>query len=82
MVYCMEEAARRAVEAQLPEGHATVGFELNIRHLAPAEIGALCTARAQLEEVVDDRKLSFSVSVVSIADERLLGTGTHQRRVV
>jgi predicted thioesterase len=37
-------------------------------------------ARAQLREIVDERKLRFDVEVVE--DGRTIGVGTHERRVV
>ena len=39
-----------------------------------------CTARATLREVIDGRKLLFDVDVVE--GDRVIGVGTHQRRVV
>ena len=64
----------------LPEGSATVGFEVCIKHVAAVAEGATCTARAKLTDVVDDRKLFFEVEVRE--GERTIGVGTHQRRVI
>jgi predicted thioesterase len=57
-----------------------VGFEVCIKHVAAAGEGSSCTVQARLNEVVDDRKLRFSVEVRE--GERTLGVGTHERRVV
>ena len=64
----------------LTDGQATVGFEVCIKHVAPAAEGATCTATARLREVVDERKWRFDVEVRE--GERTLGVGTHERRVV
>ena len=64
----------------LPEGKATVGFEVCVKHVAAAIEGSDCTVRATLREVVDGRKLRFDVEVRE--GERTIGVGTHQRRVI
>ena len=66
---------------RLPDGQATVGFEVCIKHVGAAFEGARCTARARLNEIVDGRKLRFAVEVVA-ADGRTLGVGTHERRII
>jgi fluoroacetyl-CoA thioesterase len=76
----MEIAASRCIRDRLPPGRTTVGFEVCIRHVAGAPEGARCTARASLREVVDGRKLRFDVEVRD--GERVLGIGTHERRVI
>jgi predicted thioesterase len=43
--------------------------------------GSRCTAHAQLNEIVDGRKLRFAVEVVS-DDGRTIGVGTHERRII
>jgi fluoroacetyl-CoA thioesterase len=80
MVGMMEWAATKVVNPRLPEGSVSVGFEVCIKHVAVAGRGAQCTARATLREVVDGRKLYFDVEVVE--GDRVIGLGTHQRRVV
>ncbi|HVE67628.1 MAG TPA: hypothetical protein VNB64_03510, partial [Solirubrobacteraceae bacterium] len=64
----------------LPEGKATVGFEVCVKHVSGAVEGANCTSHAELREVVDGRKLRFDVEVRE--GDRTLGVGTHERRVV
>ena len=63
-----------------PEGKATVGFEVCVKHVAAAAEGARCTAHARLREVADGRKLRFDVEVKE--GERTIGVGTHERRVI
>jgi predicted thioesterase len=81
MIAMMERTASMLVYPLLPEGRATVGFEVCIKHVAAAPEGSRCTARARLEEVRDGRKLHFTVEV-SCEDGRTIGVGTHERRVI
>jgi predicted thioesterase len=81
MIAMMERTAAMLVFPHLGEGKATVGFEVCVKHVAAVPQGARCTARARLEEVRDERKLRFSVNVVS-EDGRTIGVGTHERRVI
>jgi fluoroacetyl-CoA thioesterase len=80
MIAMMEYASTSLALLHLPPGSATVGFEVNVRHVAPAPEGASCLARATLREVVEDRKYRFEVEV--LAGDRTIGVGTHERRVV
>jgi len=81
MISMMERTAAQLVHPLLPDGKATVGFEVCVRHVGGAPRGTRCVARARLEEIVDGRKLRFAVEVVT-DDGRTLGLGTHERRVV
>jgi len=80
MIGMMERNAAMLVYPHLPDGKATVGFEVCIKHVAAAPEGATCTVRAKLREVQDDRKLRFDVEVRE--GGRTIGVGTHERRVV
>ena len=80
MIAMMERTAAVLSFDSLPEGSATVGFEVCVKHVAGAGEGAACTSTAKLTEVVDDRKLFFDVEVRE--GDRTIGVGTHQRRVV
>jgi fluoroacetyl-CoA thioesterase len=80
MIGMMEWAATSLVREELPLNHATVGFEVCIKHVGGALEGALCTVTAQLREVIEERKLRFDVEVKE--GERTIGVGTHERRVI
>jgi predicted thioesterase len=80
MIAMMERTSSVLVYERLPEGKATVGFEVCIKHVAGAGEGAVCTATATLTEVADERKLHFDVEVRE--GDRTIGVGTHQRRVI
>ena len=80
MIAMIERNAALLSAEHLPEGSATVGFEVCVKHVAGAVEGARCTARAVLREVVDGRKLRFDVEVLE--GDRTIGVGTHERRVI
>ena len=80
MIAMMERTASSLALEHLPDGKATVGFEVCIKHVAAAAEGSRCTARAELREVVDGRKLRFDVEVRE--GDRTVGVGTHERRVI
>ncbi len=79
MIGLMEGASHKAVEGQLPEGHTTVGYEVHVRHLAPAPPGSTVIVTARLTDVKDN-KLYFDVECE--LDGKVIGTGTHKRAIV
>src|SRR3712207_2535461 len=80
MIGMMERTAAMLALEHLPDGQATVGFEVCVKHVAGSFEGARCTATATLREVADDRKWRFDVEVRE--GEKTIGVGTHERRVV
>ena len=80
MIAMMERTAAVLSYEALPEGSATVGFEVCVKHVAAVAEGATCTAHAKLREVADGRKLRFDVEVKE--GDRTIGVGTHERRVI
>lgn len=80
MIGMMEGSATALAYEHLPEGQATVGFEVCVKHVAAAAEGSTCRVRATLREIADDRKLRFDVEVTEGA--RTIGVGTHERRIV
>jgi fluoroacetyl-CoA thioesterase len=80
MIAMMERTAAMLAYPELPDGKATVGFEVCVKHVSGALEGAACTVLAQLREVVDGRKLRFDVEVRE--GDRTIGVGTHERRVI
>src|ERR687894_1966372 len=80
MIGMMERNAAMLAFGELPEGSATVGFEVCVKHVAGAVEGARCSVSATLREVDDDRKLRFDVEVRE--GDRTIGVGTHERRVI
>lgn len=80
MIGMMEYCSTMLAAEHLPEGTATVGFEVCIRHVAAALEGSECIARSTLREVADGRKLRFDVEVLE--GGRTIGIGTHERRMI
>ena len=80
MIAMMERNSAMLAFEHLPEGSATVGFEVCVKHVAAAGEGSVCRVRSTLRELVDDRKLRFDVEVTE--GERTIGVGTHERRVI
>jgi fluoroacetyl-CoA thioesterase len=80
MIGMMEHNATVLIQPFLPEGAATVGFEVSIKHVAAAFQDAECTAWARLDEVIDGRKFRFTVEVKE--GDRVIGTGIHERRMI
>jgi fluoroacetyl-CoA thioesterase len=80
MIGMMERCSAMLALEHLPDGKATVGFEVCIKHVAAAAEGAKCTVTSRLREIADGRKWRFDVEVRE--GDRTLGVGTHERRVV
>jgi len=80
MIGMMERNCALLAQEHLPEGSATVGFEVSIKHVGGAGEGAECVAWARLDEVVEGRKLRFAVEVRE--GDRVLGVGIHERRKI
>ena len=80
MIGMMERTAAILSLQNLPEGKATVGFEVCVKHVAAAAEGSNCTVSAKLNEIAEERKLRFDVEVKE--GERTIGVGTHERRVI
>jgi fluoroacetyl-CoA thioesterase len=79
MIGLMEITSHRSLENLLPAGHTTVGYEVHVRHLAPAAPGSTVVVTSKLTEVMGN-KLYFEVSCHQ--GEQLLGSGTHKRAIV
>lgn len=60
LVGLMESAAVVATFEHLAPGHATVGGQIDVRHMAATPVGMKVHARAELVSV-EDRKLVFKV---------------------
>jgi predicted thioesterase len=79
MISLMEITAHRSVEPHLPEGYTTVGYEVHVRHLAPAEPGSRIVVTTQVKEVKGNR-LIFEVGCRQ--DGTVIGEGLHKRAIV
>ncbi len=79
MIMAMEMASGAAVSGRLPPGWATVGSEVNVRHLAPTPIGRTVVATARVIEVAG-RSILFAVEAHD--GQHKIGEGTHRRGAI
>jgi fluoroacetyl-CoA thioesterase len=79
MILAMEEAALGAVDKLLEPGQATVGYHLDVKHLAATPVGMRVTARAELLSV-EGKMLTFRVEAFD--EKEKIGEGTHVRAIV
>ena len=79
MIGLMEKAAILAVDKLLPEGMATVGTKIEVRHLAATPLKMGVTANAVLEEV-DGKKLKFRIEAFDEVEK--IGEGSHSRYII
>src|ERR1700743_3713418 len=62
MIGMMERTSAMLVYPALEDGKATVGFEVNVRHVGAARKGGHCHVHARLEEHVDGRNVRSHVA--------------------
>lgn len=62
VVRLAEEASVRAIEGTLTEDTTSVGYRVQLDHLAPTPVGGKVRAEATLE-AIEGRRLTFRVSV-------------------
>ncbi len=79
MILLMEMTSGDAINPHLPQDFASVGMEVNVRHLAATPLGRLVRATAKVIEV-DGRRVNFEVAVYD--GDRKIGEGTHRRGVI
>ena len=79
MIGLMEWASHKSLQGLLPEGETTVGYEVHVRHLAPAKPGSTIVVTSKLTDVKGN-KLYFDVACHQ--GDKLLGSGTHKRAIV
>lgn len=79
MVALMEGAACEAIVDALPEEKATVGTELNIKHLSATPVGLEVRAEAEVI-AVDGNTVTFQVTAFD--ETGTIGEGIHKRVIV
>ena len=80
MIGLMEAASRLLMDQYLEEGEASVGYHVDVKHLAAAPVGSKVKVRSTLREM-DERKAIFDVEALG-EDGRTVGKGMHERRIV
>ena len=79
MIGLMEMVAKDLVQPLLPDGYTTVGYEVHIKHKAPAFLGSHIKVWCKVLEA-DVRKLLFEVRVTE--GEKVIGEGLHRRTII
>ena len=79
MVMLMEQASYQAVLPFLHSEQTVVGYEVNVKHLAPADMGDNVGARSVLTDV-SGNKLRFEV--VATLGDLVLGTAEHKMAII
>jgi fluoroacetyl-CoA thioesterase len=79
MVGFMEGTAQMSVHPYLPEGHITLGIEINVKHLKATPVGMKVFCESKLI-AVDGKKLTFELKAWDEKGE--IGTATHIRYIV
>ena len=78
MINEMEITATEMLDPHMPNGGFTVGFHVDVKHVAPAKPGAVIRTTAELLEV-SGTKFVFHVEARDIDRNKLIGIGTHRR---
>jgi len=79
MINLIEAAALAAVEHLLPQGHQSLGIQLDVGHYAATPVGLHVVAAAEVIEV-EGRNITFRVEARDAREP--IGGGTHKRVVV
>lgn len=79
LIALMEWASRDATDHLLPPGTASVGTEIQVKHLAATPVGMEVTAHAELV-AVEGHVLTFKVEAYDAVER--VGEGIHQRFIV
>ena len=79
MIWEMETACADLAKGCLPDSQTTVGFHVDVKHIAPARAGATISTSVRLSKI-DGNKLTFAVEARE--DGRLIGSGRHRRAVI
>ncbi len=80
MIGFMEGTCVQFLTPHMDEGEQTVGYRVDVRHLAPTRIGQRVRTRVTLKEI-KGRRLFFDVEAYN-EDGTKIGEGIHERAVV
>lgn len=79
MISFMERVSNRLVLENLPEGYMSVGFHVDVKHLAPTPVNSTVRVRV---EIMDTHKSRVILRVEAWDHQEKIGEGTHVRVVV
>ena len=81
MINEMETTAMLSIDHLLPHDGYTVGFHVDIKHVAPAIPGSRVKTTTELLEI-NETRFRFHVEARDIATGKLIGIGTHRRAAI
>lgn len=81
MINELETTAMLGLDHLLPNGGFTVGFHVDIKHVAPAPPGTRMKTTSELLEVSGTR-FRFRVEAHDLDNGKLIGIGTHRRAAI
>ena len=80
MIGLMERTCLELLTPYMDEGEQTVGFHVDVKHLAPTRIGQSVTVTATLQEIADKR---FRFAVEATNDQNMkIGVNAHRRALI
>ncbi len=80
MIGLMERTCVEILTPYMDESEQSVGFHVDVKHLAPTRIGQSITITATLLEV-KEKKFRFAVEAINNQGVKI-GAGTHRRAVI
>ena len=80
MVSHFEGLCLKLLQQHLDAGETSVGYRVDVRHMAPTPIGMQVTIKGKVKEV-DGRKVVFDVEAYNQTGTKI-GEGLHERRVI
>lgn len=80
MISLIEATCVRLMSRYVDPGEQTVGYHVDVRHLAPTVIGKQVTAKVTLSKI-EGRRYTFDVQVTN-EDGVKIGEGIHERAVI
>ena len=80
MISLIEGTCVRLITRYVDPGEQSVGFRVDVKHLAPTQIGQQVTARVTLREL-NGRRCVFDVQVHNQEGVKI-GEGLHERAVI
>ena len=79
LIKWLEQTARETLRPLLAEGEASVGMEVDIRHLAPTPLGSNVTCTVK---VISSEGETVTFQVEASDDQELIARGVHRRAVI
>jgi predicted thioesterase len=79
LIKWLEQTARETLRPLLADGEASVGMEVDVRHLAPTPLGATVTCTAR---VISAEAHTVTFQIEAVDGVELIMRGTHRRAVI